>query len=69
MLKLWWITMKIRIDYRKCGGCRSYTCVDSCAMAVFALKENKPVIIDLESCTLCRICEDLCPKKAIKIKR
>ncbi len=38
-------------------------------MAVFSLKDNKPVIVDLDSCTLCGICEDLCPKKAITIER
>jgi NAD-dependent dihydropyrimidine dehydrogenase PreA subunit len=38
-------------------------------MAVFSLKENKPEIVDLDSCTICRICEDLCPKKAITIEK
>jgi len=38
-------------------------------MAVFSLKENKSVIDDEDSCTLCGICEDLCPKKAIVIER
>jgi NAD-dependent dihydropyrimidine dehydrogenase PreA subunit len=61
--------MKIKIDYVKCKECSSYTCVDCCAMAVFSLKDGKPVIVDFDSCTLCGICEDLCPKKAITIER
>jgi NAD-dependent dihydropyrimidine dehydrogenase PreA subunit len=61
--------VNIKIDYFKCRDCRSYTCVDCCAMAVFSLRDNKPVIVDLDSCTLCGICEDLCPKKAITIER
>ncbi|MEJ2280343.1 MAG: 4Fe-4S binding protein [Candidatus Bathyarchaeota archaeon] len=61
--------MKIKIDYVKCQDCRSYTCVDCCAMAVFHLHENKPVVIDLDSCTVCGICEDLCPMNAIKIEK
>ena len=61
--------MKITIDYFKCMDCSSYTCVDCCAMAVFSLQDGKPVIVDLDSCTLCGICEDLCQKKAITIER
>jgi NAD-dependent dihydropyrimidine dehydrogenase PreA subunit len=65
----WCSSMNIKIDYAKCRDCRSYTCVDSCAMAVFSLEDSKPVVVDLDSCTLCGICEDLCPKKAITIER
>ena len=61
--------MKIKIDYTKCQDCHSYTCVDCCAMAVFSLQDNKPVIVDLDSCTLCGICEDLCLMSAIKIEK
>ena len=61
--------MSIKIDYVKCNECNSYTCVDCCAMAVFNLEDNKPKIVDIDSCTLCGICEDLCPKKAIKIQK
>jgi len=63
------LSMKIEIDFVKCKNCSSYTCVDCCAMAVFNLQDNKPVIIDWNSCTLCGICEDLCPKKAITIEK
>jgi len=61
--------MKVEIDFAICEDCRSYTCVDCCAMAVFSLQEKKPVIVDVDSCTLCGICEDLCPKKAITIEK
>jgi NAD-dependent dihydropyrimidine dehydrogenase PreA subunit len=37
-------------------------------MAVFRLKDGKPEIVDLDSCTLCGICADLCPEKAITIE-
>jgi NAD-dependent dihydropyrimidine dehydrogenase PreA subunit len=60
--------MKIIIDYFKCMNCSSFTCVDCCAMAVFNLKDGKPEIVDLDSCTLCGICADLCPEKAITIE-
>ena len=61
--------MKMKIDYNKCNYCNSYTCVDCCAMAVFALKKNKPIVVDWDSCTLCGICADLCPKNAIIVQR
>jgi len=61
--------MKIKIDFIKCKECDSYTCVDCCAMAVFSLQDGKPEIVDFDACTLCGICEDLCPKKAITIER
>jgi NAD-dependent dihydropyrimidine dehydrogenase PreA subunit len=38
-------------------------------MAVFSLQDKKPVIVDLDSCTLCGICEDLCPNKAITVEK
>jgi NAD-dependent dihydropyrimidine dehydrogenase PreA subunit len=60
--------MEINIEYAKCDECKSYTCVDCCAMAVFSLQENRPIIVDLDSCTQCGICADLCPKNAIEIK-
>ncbi|MDX1814183.1 MAG: 4Fe-4S binding protein [Candidatus Bathyarchaeia archaeon] len=60
--------MKITIDYFKCMECSSYTCVDCCAMAVFNLKDGKPEIVDLDACTQCGICADLCSKKAIIIE-
>ncbi|MFA5364107.1 MAG: 4Fe-4S binding protein [Candidatus Bathyarchaeia archaeon] len=60
--------MNIKIEYTKCKDCDSYTCVDCCAMAVLALEDGKPVIVDLDSCTLCGICQDLCPNKAIVVE-
>jgi len=59
--------IKIELDLSKCMECSTYTCVDCCAMAVLRLEDGKPVVADLDSCTLCGICEDLCPEKAITI--
>ena len=64
----WCILMEIKIEFVKCDNCKSYTCVDCCAMAVFSLQENRPTIVDLDSCTQCGICADLCPQNAIEIK-
>ncbi|UCD27205.1 MAG: 4Fe-4S binding protein [Candidatus Bathyarchaeota archaeon] len=61
--------MKIKIDYSKCRNCLTFTCVDCCAKAVYELKEKEPTIVDLDSCTLCEICVELCPNKAITLEK
>lgn len=62
--------VEILIDYEKCGLCSNPACVDVCPHGVFEIDdEGKTRVSDIVSCTICRVCEDLCPKKAIKISR
>ncbi|MEM1589642.1 MAG: ferredoxin family protein [Candidatus Bathyarchaeia archaeon] len=62
--------MKITINYEKCPPCPDLKCVDNCPWGVFQANPNeKPLVADAASCILCGICEDLCPYKAIKVKR
>jgi len=55
----------IKIDPAKCdsGG----SCVAQCPRDVLAKKDGKIVVDDLESCTLCKACEDVCELNAIKV--
>jgi NAD-dependent dihydropyrimidine dehydrogenase PreA subunit len=62
--------MKIIIDYEKCPPCPDPKCVDICPWGVFQVgTDKKPLVWDVTSCIQCGICEDICPNKAIKIKR
>ena len=58
----------ILIDYAKCPPCSGLICVGVCPMGVLeAGANNKPQVIDVVFCTLCGVCANLCPLKAIII--
>jgi NAD-dependent dihydropyrimidine dehydrogenase PreA subunit len=62
--------MEIIIDYEKCTPCPELKCVDTCPWGVFQVgPDKKPRVLDAASCSQCGICENLCPTKAIKVKR
>lgn len=56
---------KIEIDHGKCDGGGS--CVDHCPQDVLSEKNKKIIIDDLESCSLCKTCEEVCSYGAISI--
>lgn len=61
---------KIIIDSLKCLPCSELICVDTCPWGVFQMgRDGKIEVVDPVSCTLCGLCENLCPNKAIKILR
>ncbi|NLE05533.1 MAG: 4Fe-4S binding protein [Crenarchaeota archaeon] len=61
---------RVTIDYSKCEPCKAGTCMGVCPQGIFEIDTNKkPQIINDSECTLCRICEDLCPTKAITISQ
>jgi DNA-directed RNA polymerase subunit D len=57
---------KIEINHGKCdvGG----SCVDNCPKDVLAIKDESIVVNDIENCSLCRNCEEVCTLNAIKIR-
>ncbi len=57
--------VKIMIDNEKCTGCG--TCVDTCPVEVFEIKEEKSVAVKAEECLVCRACEAQCPEAAIQV--
>ncbi len=57
-------TLKLNIDI--CVGCRMCTIV--CPHSVFALKNNKANIIDMDSCIECGACAKNCPVEAIQVR-
>jgi NAD-dependent dihydropyrimidine dehydrogenase PreA subunit len=60
--------VKIVIDYAKCVGDVDRICVEICPVSVFHNeKSEKPIVVNEESCIMCRTCEVNCPCQAIKI--
>lgn len=57
---------EIIINCRWCKGCS--ICIDLCPKSVYERDdEGKPVVKNIEACTVCRQCEFRCPDFAIRI--
>ena len=59
--------MDINIDYDKCNSIDCLECLDLCPMQVFDIKDDKLVIVDIDSCCACLACEDVCSYNAISL--
>jgi DNA-directed RNA polymerase subunit D len=55
----------ITIDQEKCQ--ESATCVESCPKKVLSFKDKKLIVTSLWDCSMCKICEEVCPNGAIEI--
>jgi DNA-directed RNA polymerase subunit D len=55
----------VTIDRTKCKG--SAVCVEACPKKILALKDKKLIVTSLWDCSMCRLCQELCPNGAIEI--
>jgi NAD-dependent dihydropyrimidine dehydrogenase PreA subunit len=56
----------LKLDADKCTGCRMCTMV--CPHEVFAIKDRRATIADLNACMECGACASNCPEGAITVK-
>jgi 2-oxoglutarate ferredoxin oxidoreductase subunit delta len=66
------ISKKIVIDSKACKGC--HICIDQCSQDVLELSRLRsskgylmPVVIRIEDCSACMLCEMICPDMAITV--
>lgn len=57
--------VEIRVENEKCTGCG--TCVDTCPVDCFEIKDEKSIPVNVEECLVCRACEAQCPESAIQV--
>ncbi|MBZ5498079.1 MAG: hypothetical protein LAP85_16895 [Acidobacteriia bacterium] len=58
-------TAIIEVKKEWCKGCA--ICVDACQKKVLVMKGVYPEVVLIEECTLCGMCEVLCPDFAIAV--
>ncbi len=57
--------VEVKVDAEKCNGCG--TCVDTCPVEVFEIKDEKSIPVKQEECLICKACETQCSNGAIEV--
>lgn len=55
----------VKIDVDKCTGCG--TCVDTCPVGVYEIRDGKSVVVKISECLACKACEAQCPSTCIEV--
>ncbi len=63
-------TPPVAIDSAKCPPCSKLVCIGTCPLGLLeTAADGKPEVLDSTSCTRCGVCADLCPTKAITVRK
>jgi len=57
--------VKIIVNNNTCTGCE--TCVNTCPVGVYEMKDGKSVPVKVDDCLVCRSCEAQCPTGSIQV--
>ena len=59
----------IRVDSEKCKGAECSKCVNACPKNILEYRDGSVIVKEdkLLDCTLCRLCENVCPTGAIRV--
>ncbi len=55
----------VRVNQKECDGCED--CVQACPPKILALSGGKVVVTDVLKCIMCRMCEKVCKRGAIRV--
>ena len=58
------------VNPAKCAPCSGLICIGVCPEGVLEPgKEKRPELVDLTGCTICGVCANLCPTRAIEVEK
>ncbi|UCG35991.1 MAG: 4Fe-4S binding protein [Candidatus Bathyarchaeota archaeon] len=57
--------VEIQVSTEKCDACN--TCIDTCPVEVYEIKDGKSVPARQGECLACKACEAQCPNGAIQV--
>ncbi len=59
--------IKISVQEKKCDAEECLECIEACPMEILAFEGGRLLIQNIEECSLCENCMDVCPNGAIYV--